>query len=81
MSMAAEKIAEILALPAKDRARLARELIASLDSEYDPDAEKEWGEVIDRRSREMNEGKVSSRSTERVLQDIRAKLHAGRQAS
>jgi hypothetical protein len=82
MSIAAEKVAEVLALPEQDRAFLAHQLIASLDDAVDPDAETQWHEVIDRRSREMAEGRVDSRSEEEVIRDIRAKLNAAnRQAS
>jgi putative addiction module component (TIGR02574 family) len=81
MSIAAEKVAEVLALPEQDRAFLARELIASLDSTVDADAEAEWNEVIDRRSRQIDEGKVSCRPVEQVVQDIRNRLHARRQPS
>jgi putative addiction module component (TIGR02574 family) len=82
MSVTAEKIAvEALALPAEDRAFLARQLIASLDSTVDADAETQWHEVIDRRSREIEEGKVSCRPVEQVVQDIRNKFHARRQPS
>ena len=59
MSIAAEKIAEVLAWPEKDRALLARRLIASLDDTVDADAETQWQEVIDRRSREIEQGKLS----------------------
>ncbi len=81
MSIAAEKVAEVLALPEQDRAFLARQLIASLDDTVDADAETQWHEVIDRRSREIEEGKVSFRPVEQVVQDIRDKLHARRQPS
>ncbi len=81
MSIAAEKVAEMLALPEEDRAFLARELIASLDDDVDPDAEAQWQQVIDRRSREIDDGKVNSRPVEQVIQDIRDKLHAHRQPS
>jgi len=81
MSIAAEKVAEVLALPEADRAFLARRLIASLDDTVDADAETQWGEVIDRRSREIQEGKVSCRPVEQVVQDIRNKLRAHRQPS
>jgi putative addiction module component (TIGR02574 family) len=77
----AEKVAEVLALPAQDRAYLAHQLIASLDDAVDADAETQWQEVIDRRSREIAEGKVSCRPVEQVVDDIRAKLHARRQPS
>ncbi len=81
MSVAAEKIAEVLALPASDRAFLAHQLIASLDDTTDADAAAQWNEVIDRRSREMAEGRVDARPEEDVIRDIRAKLHARHPAS
>ncbi len=81
MSVTAEKVAEVLALPEQDRAYLARQLIASLDDVVDADAETQWNEVIDRRSREIEAGKVTCRPVERAVRDIRAKLHARRQPS
>jgi putative addiction module component (TIGR02574 family) len=81
MSIAADKVAEVLALPEQDRAYLARRLIASLDATVDDDAETQWNEVIDRRSREMAEGRVDARPEEEVIGDIRRKLPARRQAS
>jgi hypothetical protein len=76
MSIAAEKVAEVLALPELDRAFLAKQLIASLDVTVDADAETQWHGVIDRRSREMAEGRVDARSEEEVIRDIRHKLRA-----
>jgi putative addiction module component (TIGR02574 family) len=81
MSVTAEKVAEVLALPAADRAFLAHQLIASLDETVDADAEMQWQEVLDRRSREIDEGKVSCRPVEETVRDIRAKLDARRQSS
>ena len=81
MSIAAEKVAEVLALPEQDRAYLARQLIASLDDTIDADAETQWHEVIDRRSREMAEGRVDARPEEEMIRDIQAKLHARHPAS
>ena len=72
---------DVLALPEQDRAYLARRLITSLDGTVDTDAETQWHEVIERRSREIEEGKVSCRPVEQVMQDIRNKLHARRQPS
>src|SRR5208283_3507858 len=78
MSIAAEKVAEVMALPEQDRAYLARQLIASLDDTVDADAEAQWNEVIDRRSREMAEGRVDARPEEEMIRHIRAKLNAAR---
>ncbi|HEX4350488.1 MAG TPA: addiction module protein [Verrucomicrobiae bacterium] len=81
MSVTAEKVAEVLALPIQDRAYLARQLIASLDDAVDADAEAQWQEVIERRSRELAEGRVDTRPEEEVIRNIRAKLHTHRQTS
>lgn len=81
MSIAAEKVAEVLALPEQDRAFLAQQLIASLDDTVDSDAETQWHSIIDRRSREIEEGKVICRPVEQAVGDIRKKLHARRQPS
>ena len=81
MSVAAEKIAEVLALPVQDRAFLAHQLIASLDNAVDMDAETQWRDTIDRRSREIEEGQVRCRPVEETVRDIRAKLNARREPS
>jgi hypothetical protein len=81
MSIAAEKVAEVLALPEKDRAFLVRQLIASLDDTVEEDAEAQWLEVIERRSREIKAGNLRCRPVEHAVQDIRNKLRARRQSS
>ncbi len=81
MSITVEKVAEMLALPEQDRAYLAHQLIASLDGTVDADAETQWNEVIDRRSREIEEGQVQCRPLEETIRNIRAKLNARRQPS
>jgi len=81
ISVTAGKIAEVLGLPAADRAFIAYQLIAGLHDNVDADAETQWQEVIDHRSREIDEGKVSCRTVEETVRDIRAKLDARRQTS
>ncbi|MBE7500779.1 MAG: addiction module protein [Verrucomicrobiales bacterium] len=81
MSVTAEKVAEVLALSEQDRAYLARQLIASLDDTVDADAEAQWNEVVDRRSREIEQGKVTCRPVEETVRNLRASLHARRQPS
>ena len=81
MGIAAEKMAEVLALPEEDRALLAHRLLASLDPATDPSSETEWLEVIDRRSRQIEDGGVECRPVEQVVQEIRKKLHARPQPS
>jgi hypothetical protein len=48
--------AAALGLPVEKRARLARELIASLDEGEDAGAADAWLEEIDRRAREVEDG-------------------------
>jgi hypothetical protein len=81
MSLTAEKVAEVLAFPEPDRAYLAHQLIASLDATVDADVETQWHEVIDRRSREIEEGAVQCRPVAEAIRDVRAKLNARRQPS
>ena len=71
----------MLAFPEQDRAFLARQMIASLDPEHDPDAEMQWRDEIDRRSREILEGWVACRPVDEVIREIRARLHAPRDPS
>lgn len=65
---------EALKLPAKDRARLAERLIASLDPEPEEGAEEAWAREIERRVEELWTGKVRTRPAEDVLREIRSKL-------
>lgn len=81
MSLAAEKVAEVLALPEEDRAFLAHQLIASLERRVDADAATEWAKVINRRSREMEEGRLDDRTEEEMIATIQTKLGACRKAS
>lgn len=50
---------EALRLPIVDRARIAAELIASVDGAPDPDAERAWAEEIERRARRAIAGESS----------------------
>ena len=64
-----------LALPSNERARVARELIASLDVDTDDDAEASWRVEIERRARELNEGSVELRDWAEVRREALAKLN------
>ena len=44
----------------------------------DTGAKTQWNEVIDRRSREMAEGRVDNRTEKEVMRDIQTKLNAAR---
>ena len=45
--------AEALSLPAPERARLAHELIASLDETHDAEADEAWVAELERRATEL----------------------------
>ncbi len=81
MSLATEKIAEMLALPEQDRANLAHQLIASLDPVHDADAETEWRDVLDRRTSEIEQGTVACRPMAEAVAEVREKLNARRKPS
>jgi putative addiction module component (TIGR02574 family) len=51
-------LAQALQLDADSRAELAAELLASLDSPNDPDAEKAWRAEIERRVTDLKAGRA-----------------------
>lgn len=67
---------EALKLPSEDRAELAYRLIRSLDEDEESDGEHErlWREEIQRRYRELKEGKAELIPAEEVFAAIRASL-------
>lgn len=64
--------AEALALPAKQRARLVKKLIASLDA--DPDIENAWAAEIERRQLEIESGSVSLLPGAETLAQLKAEF-------
>ncbi len=69
-------LAEILRLPVEERARLALELLRSLDGEPEPEAAAEWDAEIERRGAEVDAGTADTMS----LDEYRAHLRARRAA-
>ena len=63
-----------LSLPPNDRARIAAELIASLDEGEDADVETAWAAEVDRRIAEIESGEVETVSWEEARNRIRSKL-------
>lgn len=53
-----ELLAQVLQLPRQDRARLAEELLSSLEEADDEEVAAAWAPELERRSREVAEGKV-----------------------
>jgi putative addiction module component (TIGR02574 family) len=59
-----------LKLPAADRARIAAELIASLDGEPEAGADAAWLVEIDQRIKDVDEGRVQLRDWNDVKADV-----------
>jgi putative addiction module component (TIGR02574 family) len=53
---AADMLPEILRLPVEERAKLALELLRSLDGEAEPGTAEAWDSEIDRRGGEVDAG-------------------------
>jgi putative addiction module component (TIGR02574 family) len=79
MSTKVESIAyEMLGLPTRTRAELALRLIRSLDESVDKDAEAEWMKEIDRRVKEIDEGRAKCSPASESIARIRRNLRAAR---
>jgi putative addiction module component (TIGR02574 family) len=57
---AEEILAQVLMLPRRERARVAEVLLSSLEEADDEDVAAAWAEELERRSREVAEGKVQT---------------------
>jgi putative addiction module component (TIGR02574 family) len=66
-----------LELPPADRARIAAELIASLDGEAEAGVDAAWVAEVDRRMRETARGEVQLVDREAVTSEIRETLRRG----
>ncbi len=64
---------DALSLPSKDRAKLAHELIISLDQNIDSNVSKAWEKEINKRVADIRSGIAKGRPAEQVLAEIRAK--------
>ena len=69
--------ASALNLPAPERAELTHDLIASLDAEdRDPRADALWAAEIERRAREVADGKVTLIDADEVHAELAQRLRA-----
>ncbi|ODS30197.1 MAG: putative addiction module component [Candidatus Scalindua rubra] len=74
MSKRLEKMAiEAMSLSVNERAKLAHDLIVSIDEEKDVDVKNAWEKEIDKRTKEIKMGIAKGRPAEQVLAEIRAK--------
>lgn len=67
-----------LALSTKERARLARDLLASLRGTDDGDADAAWVEEIDRRAQEVESGVAKLVDWDTARDEIAQRLRARR---
>lgn len=65
---------KVLLLSAKQRARLAERLIASLDEEAEDDAVEFWMAEAERRLTELDAGRVEGVPAERAFEKARSRL-------
>ena len=71
-------LADALALPTEERARLASRLLDSLDEQHDPDADALWGAEIARRVQQVHAGTAVTMSAEECVRQAYAHLAARR---
>ncbi len=67
---------DLLALPMKMRASLARVLINSLDQGIDPDADQLWQNEIRRRDAQIREGKAVLKPIDQVILEVQELLRS-----
>ena len=73
---ATDVLTEILRLPAEERARLALELLRSLDGEPDPDAAAAWEAEIERRGAEVDNGTAETMTLDEFRAHVRTRRAA-----
>ena len=71
-----EILPKLLKLPAREGARLATELVQSLDESEDPHAAAAWLEELARRAREMVSGTAQLEDWTKVRRRIELRLRA-----
>jgi len=83
MAMADDLLSDALRLPTQERARIARELLLSLEEEQQatPEAvEAAWAQELQQRTQEVLDGKVTLVSREELEQDLARSIeHVRRQ--
>ena len=71
--------AEVLALPAEERAEIAHALLESLHEHADPDAEAAWIAELDRRAQAVADGTAKLVSWDDARERIAGRLKASRE--
>jgi putative addiction module component (TIGR02574 family) len=73
-----ELLAKVLSLPREERARLAEELLSSLEEPDDEEVLASWAAELERRAAEIGEGKVGTIEWAAACQEIARELEARR---
>ena len=73
---ATDMLADMLRLPPEERARLALELIRSLDGQADPDAVQAWEAEVERRGAEVEGGAAATMTLDEYRAHVRARRAA-----
>ncbi|HEY2734510.1 MAG TPA: addiction module protein [Polyangiales bacterium] len=71
-----DKLSELLGLPVEERAKLALELIRSLDDEPDADAATAWDAEIERRGAEVDAGTAETMTLDEYRAHVRQRRAA-----
>ncbi|WP_416337866.1 addiction module protein [Halovibrio sp. HP20-59] len=67
---------EAMALPEKERAKLAHDLVASLDGMTETSVSEAWDTEICRRINDLESGKTESLEVSEVLERARARIRS-----
>jgi len=73
---ATDILAQILRLPAEERAKLAQELLRSLDAEPESGVAEAWDAEIERRGAEVESGTAETMSLDEYRAHVRARRAA-----
>lgn len=76
MATTDDLLSDALQLPPKERARLAHELLLSLEESTELDADTDWADELKRRADDVISGKVQTRDAREVLDEVSARLRA-----
>jgi putative addiction module component (TIGR02574 family) len=74
--VASDILADILRLPAEDRAKLALELLRSLDGEPESGVAEAWDAEIERRGAEVDSGKAETITLDEYRAHVRRRRAA-----
>jgi putative addiction module component (TIGR02574 family) len=72
---------EVLARPPSSRVRIAEKILASVDDFVTPALAKAWESELERRTKEIKEGRAGGIAADEVLAEARRKVNEARRLS